>query len=58
MAVGVYSLAYEFSEGFSSRKARGFGPVPGKQYIILVGLVKGKSFFQFEVSNLSSDVQK
>jgi hypothetical protein len=34
------------------------GLFPGEQYIFLVGLVKGKSFFQSVVSNPSSDVQK
>ena len=34
------------------------GLFPGEQYIFLVGLVKGEIFFQFVVSNPSSDVQK
>ena len=35
-----------------------FGLFPGEQYILLGGLIKGKSFFQFVVSNRCSDVQK
>ena len=68
MAVGVYLLAYGFSEGcpicvpfpcvFSSCKRHGSGPAPRKQDIVLVGLVKGKSLFQSAVSNRCSHVQK
>jgi hypothetical protein len=52
MAVGVYSLAYEFSEGPTSAPLSpsflhandvDLGLFPGKQYIFLVGLVKRKS---------------
>ena len=53
MAMGVYSLTYGFSKGSLICVL-----FPEEQYIYLVGLVKGKTFFQFVVSNPSSDVQK
>jgi hypothetical protein len=70
--VGVYSIAYKLSEGSppfvpffsasSSCKSWGSGPVPEKQYIVRVGLVrlvKGKKVFCLSVlSNHSPDVQK
>ena len=68
MAVGVYSFAYGFSKGrlicvlfssvFSSDNDRNLGLFPGEHIIFLVRLIKGKSFFQFVVSNPCSDVRK
>ena len=68
MGVGVNSFAYRFSEGsptcasfssvFSYANDMDLSLFPGKQYILLVGLVNGKSFLQFVMSNRCSDVQK
>nr|XP_046185899.1 centromere protein K-like isoform X3 [Oncorhynchus gorbuscha] len=67
MAVEVYLLTYGFPEGcpicgpfscvFSSSKLQGSGPVPVKQYMLLVGLVKGKSFFQSALQKLNSQLE-
>ena len=54
----VARSASSFPPSFLQANYGDLGLFPGEQYILLIGLVKGKRFFPFVVSNRCSDVQK